>query len=218
MPIPRGCNTPTGKLRHDALQSQLPYNECLGLMPRPAHLIVHPVLEARNGQTKDTPTKRFGAVNASTRKYATTGAPGTRHSTSYARNMEVHFTPDQQARLTQFANQTGKDSEQIARMLEATDTGLYFDWGPDSSCYPASRRQAPTLLSPTGRPYQAAWAKPLQIGEVRVQGRSSLSAACYRISMTRSPLFRAASNCGQKCSKTWSRSAVRQFPSRTQMS
>jgi predicted transcriptional regulator len=29
--------------------------------------------------------------------------------------MEVHFTPDQQARLTDFANQIGKDAEQVVR-------------------------------------------------------------------------------------------------------
>jgi predicted transcriptional regulator len=34
---------------------------------------------------------------------------------SYTGGMEVHFTPDEQARLTQFASQIGKDAEQVVR-------------------------------------------------------------------------------------------------------
>jgi predicted transcriptional regulator len=34
---------------------------------------------------------------------------------SYTGGMEVHFTPDQQARLIQFASQLGKDAEQVVR-------------------------------------------------------------------------------------------------------
>ncbi len=38
---------------------------------------------------------------------------------SYTGGMEVHFTPDQQARLIQFASQLGKDAEQV--VLDAVD-------------------------------------------------------------------------------------------------
>jgi predicted transcriptional regulator len=38
-----------------------------------------------------------------------------RRPESYTGGMEVHFTPEQQARLVQFASQIGRDAEQVVR-------------------------------------------------------------------------------------------------------